>query len=301
MPLVPMTDLLRGAMDGGYGVGYFEAWDLPSLEVVLDAAEAEQAPVVLGFGGMMVDGGWLEQRGIAMLGAAGRALAERSGVPVSLIFNEAQTLHQAFAALDAGFNAVLLSTEGLEPRAALAATRQLVERAHVAGAAVEAEVGSLPDAAAPDHPGELTDPEAARAFVEQTGIDCLAVSIGNVHVKTDGWAAIDAARLEAIHRAVPLPLAIHGGTSFPPHAVPHAIHHGVAKFNVGTVLKTTFCDALVASAAALPESADVHSLMGSHKASDLLVPACQALRERVRLLIRLYGGSGRAPIPEHAR
>lgn len=294
MPLVPMTALLRCAVEGGYGIGYFEAWDLRSLEAVLDAAEAERAPVVLGFGAMMVDGAWLERRGIAMLGAAGRTLAERARSPVSLIFNEAETVDQAFAALDAGFNAVLLRTDNLEPRAALKATRRLVERAHAAGASVEAEVGRLPDDARPAHASETTDPDAARAFVEETGIDCLAVSIGNVHLKTDGWASIDAALLEAIHRAVPLPLAVHGGSSFPPDAVPHAVRHGVAKFNVGTVLKAAFRDALLREASAMPPDADVHVTIGSHTAGDLLAPASDALRERVRALIRLYGSSGRA-------
>ncbi|MCC6729624.1 MAG: class II fructose-bisphosphate aldolase [Chthonomonadales bacterium] len=304
MPLVPLPHLLAEALAAGYAVGYFEAWNDRSLEAVLDAAEAEHAPVVLGFGGMMVDGRWLEERGIAMLGALGRALAERARVPTSLLFNEARTLEQALTAVDAGFNCVLLTTDTMPADAALAATHTLVERAHAAGAAVEAELGRLPDAAADGREtgGEATDPGAAAAFVERTRVDCLAVSIGNVHVKTNGWATIDSARLEAIHREVRVPLAVHGGTSFPPRAVPHAVLHGVAKVNVGTALKADYLAALRETASGLPPTPDVHALMGSHRAGDLCAAAQAALTARARALIRLYGGSGRtAGSPEVSR
>lgn len=295
MPLATMPDLLQGALAGGYGVGYFESWDLDSLEAVLDAAEAERSPVIVGFGGMMVDAAWLERRGVAMLGPAARAAAERASVPVAVMFNEAQTLAQAHIALEGGYNCLLLSTDDLAPAEALAVTADLTARAHAAGVAVEAELGHLPDAAAgAEEGGEMTDPAEAAAFVAATGIDCLAVSIGNVHVKTDGWAAIDRGRLEALRAAVGIPFAVHGGTSFPPDGVPHAVANGVAKFNVGTILKRVYAQALKASAASVDPAADVHELLGSRKAGDLTAAARAALQAKVRELMRLYGSSGKA-------
>ena len=91
MALVPLTDLLADARAGGYAVGYFEAWDGYSLDAVLDAAEAERAPVVLGFGCLLADQDWLDAGGIESLAGLGRAAAERSRVPVSLLLNEAHT------------------------------------------------------------------------------------------------------------------------------------------------------------------------------------------------------------------
>ena len=121
-------------------------------------------------------------------------------------------------------------------------TRRIVEAAHAIGAAVQAEFGELPDASGEmgGGGGHLTDPAQAARFFDETGIDALAVSVGNVHTLTRGKANIDWARLAAIHQAVPLPLVIHGGTGFPDEAIPQAVALGVAKFNYGTVLKRSF-------------------------------------------------------------
>jgi fructose/tagatose bisphosphate aldolase len=288
--------MLRAAVSGGYAVGYLESWDLASLEAVLDAAEAERSPIIVGFGGMMVEVTWLEARGICMLGAAARAAAEAASVPAAVMFNEAATVSQANLALTSGFNCVLLSTDALSDDEALQATADLTRRAHAMGIAVEAELGHLPDATDPSSCGEMTDPAEAACFVEATGVDCLAVSVGNVHVKSRGWAPIDGARLDALRRAVTVPFAIHGGSSFPPDAVPHAIASGVAKFNVGTVLKTIYWEALSRSVASLGPgpSVSVHDLLGSRKQADHTASARAALTEKARGLMRLYGSAGKA-------
>jgi fructose-bisphosphate aldolase class II len=142
----------------------------------------------------------------------------------------------------------------------------------------------------------LTNPDQAARFIEQTGADCLAVSIGNVHLLTDRYAPVDLAHLEAIHRRTSAPLVIHGGTSFPPDAVQRAIAAGVAKFNVGTILKTIFLDGVREIVAAWPERVDVHEAMGSHKAKDLMTHGKMRMREKVRELIQLYGSTGKANI-----
>jgi fructose/tagatose bisphosphate aldolase len=290
-----MPILLDRARRGGYAVGYFESWDLASLEAVIDAAEAERSSVIVGFGGMMVDGAWLEARGVRMLGGAARAAAELASVPTAVMFNEAQTVAQAEAALTAGYNCLLLSTDSLPAAEALRVTADLTARAHAAGLAVEAELGHLPDwTSGRETGGELTDPVEAAAFVAATNIDCLAVSIGNVHVKADGWAAIDSQRLESLYDAVGIPFAIHGGTSFPPSAIPHAVEHGVAKMNVGTILKRVYLDALRASVGSLPPDLDVHEALGSRKPRDITSAARAALTAKVRELMRAYGSSGKA-------
>jgi fructose/tagatose bisphosphate aldolase len=160
MPLVPMPELLADAMQGGYAVGYFEAWDGYSLEAVVAAAEAERAPVILGFGCMLIDQGWLERGGIETLGGCGRRVAETCSVPVSLLLNEAHSLEHALRGIDAGFNAVMLCDGDVD------LTARLVEAAHARGVAVEAELGHLPDGG-PDgrvdgSHATLTDPDENR-------------------------------------------------------------------------------------------------------------------------------------------
>ena len=157
---------------------------------------------------------------------------------MALLLNEAQTLDQALRGVESGFNAVMLDTSGWAWDDAVTQVGELTRAAHASGVAVEGELGRLPDFIDGDVgrvAGSLTDPEQAAAFVAQTGVDCLAVSIGNVHLLTTRYAPVDLEHLEAISRRVSTPLVIHGGTSFPPDAVPRAIAAGVVKFNVGTV------------------------------------------------------------------
>jgi len=262
MPLAPLTGLLVGAVVGGYAVGYFEAWDGDSLDAVLDAAEAERSPAILGFGFLFADPAELADGRIEELAQLGRAAAARSTVPVSLLLNEVHTLEDAICGLDAGFNAAMLCTSDV------AAVARLVDAAHGRGAAVEGELGTLPDANGTEidaSHASLTDPDEAAAFVATTDVDCLAVSFGNVHMLEGRSADVDLERLEAVHRRVPVPLVVHGGTSFPRDAVDAAIACGVAKFNVGTALR---------------------------RASDAAGPS--AVTEVVRDLMRVYGSSGRA-------
>ena len=296
MPLVPLQRMLGKARSDGYAVGYFEAWDACSLESVLTAAEDESAPVILGFGAMMVDGTWLDSGGVEVLGAIGRSYAARSSVDVALLFNEAHTLDQARRGIDAGFNAVMIDTHAWQTQDAIVAVKELCRVAHQSGIAVEGELGSPAEATASgvDHSHEsLTDPVEAVRFVEETGVDCLAVSVGNVHILMDQEASIDMERLRLINQRVDVPLVIHGGTSFPPAAVAPAIALGVAKFNVGTVLKHAFWDGLESSVSSVGADPDVHQLLGSHKESDLMAVAQRRLTTTVRSLIRQYGGSGR--------
>lgn len=297
MPLIPLPELLAHAREHGYALGYFESWDSYSLEAVLAAAHEERAPVIVGFGATMLDDPWLDDRGIGFLGAMGRSLVEGADVPLALLLNETHTLEQAIRGIDSGFTAVMIDSHRWPVAEAVAAVSALVDAAHPAGVAVEAEFGSLPDfvdGQVHDGHAYLTDPDEARAFVEETGIDCLAVAVGNVHLLTVGTAAIDLPRLKAIDAAVSVPLAIHGGTGFPPADVAAAIDAGVAKFNVGTRLKRVFLDAVMANAGTWTGQESVHDLVGSHKDTDFLVAGQASITSTVRELIRLYGSSGRA-------
>ncbi len=297
MTLVTLTSLLADARTRSYALGYFEAWDGYSLEAVVEAAEAEQAPVIVGFGCLLGHQPWFDEGGIERLGALGAETARRARVPVSLLLNETNTLDQSIRGLDAGFNAVMQHTSELGYDDAVATVAQLARTAHARDAAVEAELGNLPDAthrAVGGAEASLTDPEEAAAFAEATGVDCLAVSVGNVHLLERGSAVVDLDRLRVIGARVAVPLVIHGGTGFPRDAIPDAIAAGVAKFNVGTVLRRAFLDGLGQAIAALPDEPDVHAAIGSHGPEDVLEAGKAAMVEAVRDLLRHYGGRGRA-------
>jgi ketose-bisphosphate aldolase len=303
MPLVPLPQILGSARSDGYAVGYFEAWDACSLEAVLTAAEAESAPVILGFGAMMVDGTWLDSGGIEVLGAIGRSYAARSSVDVALLFNEAHTLDQARRGIDAGFNAVMIDTHSWQTDDAIVAVKELCRVAHQSGVAVEGELGSPANATASgvdDSHASLTDPDEAARFVEATGIDCLAVSVGNVHIMMGAESRIDMGLLRSIHERVDVPLVIHGGTSFPQVAVAPTIALGVAKFNVGTTLKHAFWGGLESVVCSAGTPPDVHKLLGSHKDADVMHVAQARMTAKVRSLIEQYGGNGRSVVASKA-
>lgn len=299
MPLVPVPDLLAHARAGGYALGYFESWDSYSLEAAIEAAEAENAPIIVGFGAMMLTDDWLDgRRGIEALGAMGRAMLDGVRVPVAFLLNETHTLEQAVRGIDAGFTFVMIDSQRWPKEAAMEASAKLVELARPAGVAVEAEFGSLPDfidGQIVDAHSSMTDPAEAADFVRQTGVDALAVSVGNVHLLTAFTSEIDLDRLAAIRDAIPeTPLVLHGGTGFPDDAVRAAIATGVAKFNVGTRLKKNFLEAVLAGTRELTGSESAHDVVGSHKSTDFLVAGKAAFSETVRDFLRLYGSAGQA-------
>jgi fructose/tagatose bisphosphate aldolase len=285
MSLEPLPDLLADARRGGYALGYFEAWDSYSLDAAAEAASAECAPTILGFGCLLVDSGWLDRGGIDQFAALGLDAARRIDVPVALLLNETHTVEQALRGLDAGFNSVMVHGASREEVA------ELAREAHRRGAAVEGEVGKLPDGT-DDPDGVLTDPEEAAAFVAETGVDCLAPSFGNIHLLEGRAEGVDLDLLEAIGERAGIPLAVHGGSSFPPELVPGAIARGAAKFNVGTGLKRAFLRGIAETID--PDGGDAQAQIGSRGSADVLAAGAARMRDAACELIRLYGGSGRA-------
>jgi fructose-bisphosphate aldolase class II len=294
MSIVAMPELLARAQHGSYAVGYFESWDLYSLEAVLETAEECQSPAILGFGGAVTNQAWLDQHGVEELSALAYCLAERSKVPAAILFNEARTFEQVLRGLQAGCNTVMLDTSHLPYDENLAWTCKVVEVSHALHAAVEAELGHLADASDPAVQASGTDPDEAARFVARSGVDALAVSIGNVHILADGEATINLGLLEQVHRAVPVPLVIHGGTGFPATAVSAVIERGVAKFNVGTRLKQAYLDGIREAIAALPAKPNVHGVVGSRGDADILKHAKTRLKDEIKRFIHVYGSAGQA-------
>jgi len=291
-----MTELLGRALAGGYAVGYFEAWDMYSLEAVLEAAESAHSPVIIGFGGVMLDQAWFDNRGLEYLGALGRAAADSARVPVSLLLNEVFTLSQIRRGIQCGFNTVMLMTATLPFEENVTMTRQVVALGAPAGVSVEAELGHLPEVGPFFTKGgsTVTDPDEAGEFVRQTGVSALGVSVGNVHNLTQGKAKIDFQRIQAIRRTTQTPLVIHGGTGFPDEAVALAVDAGVAKINVGAILKRCFWDGMKSALATVPDGTDPHLAVGSRKHLDLMREGKQRVKDEVVRRIRVYGSENRA-------
>jgi fructose-bisphosphate aldolase class II len=294
MPLVKLSKLLKDAEAGGYAIGYFESWDTYSFEAVLEAAEEANSPVVLGIGGTMMDQNWLKRFGISPLGAYGRAMAEQAGVPAAFILNEVKLLEHVHKGVLSGYNCVMLDSCHLPFDENVSATRQVVGLAKPLGIEVQAEFGRLPTFGE-EAKGTLTDPKQASLFVSQTDVDFLAVSIGNVHLQTEGSTSLDIDRLKAIRKMVDVPLVIHGGTGFPPEKIREVIQIGASLFHFGTSMKKAFYDKTATVFNSIGNGKkDYQALVGSRKESDVLMPAKSEIKRIVKEMISLYGSTNKA-------
>mgnify|MGYP003331875781 FL=1 len=297
MSLVSMSSLLKHAAQNNYAVGYFESWDSYSFEAILETAENEQSPIIMGFGATMLEDNWLNKNGISFLGASGKILLENAKVPVAFLLNETHTLEQALKGIEVGFNTVMIDSHRWPVEEAKRAVKKLVDVAHKNNVEVEAEFGSLPDylgGEIVDAHSYMTDPQEAQEFVKDTGIDCLAIAIGNVHLLTKGSANINIERLKEIKSKVSIPLAVHGGTGFPDSQIKDAILNGVSKFNVGTRLKTDFFNEVRKYIMNLEQEPFIHDIVGSHKEKDFLEQGKKAIIKKVTSFMKLYGSSGKA-------
>ena len=295
MPLRPAAELIARARAEGYAVGYFESWNLESLQGVVDAAEETLSPVLLGFNGeFMSRSGRLEEERLSWYAALGRAAAESARVPCALIFNECSDDGWIRAAIDAGFSQVMPDDPEAEHEAFRRRVADIVHYAHAKGVAVEAEVGHL----ATGSPGVLgdgeqvaTDPDEAAAFVKATGIDLLAVSVGNVHILLNGQQRLDLDRLTAIRARVDVPFDLHGGTGIPADSLREAIRLGVAKVCYGTYVKQRYLDAWRRGLAA--DEPNPHKRLGYGGDEDLLVAGRLAVKEAVLERIGSLGCCGK--------
>lgn len=299
MPLEPVGPMLTLARREGYAVGYFESWNLESLQGVVDAAEQTRSPIILGFNGDFLSRPTrrVDER-IAWYAALGKAAAESASVPCGLIFNECPRDEWVRAAIGGGFNLVMPADPSASLSESTYRVAALARLAHERGIAVEAEVGELPCGVSGeegDH-GAPTDPETAAEFVAATGVDLLAVSVGNVHIKTKGEQGLDLGRLAAIQRRVPVPLVLHGGTGIDTASLREAIALGVAKVNYGTYLKQRYLKAVREALGQNPE--DPHRLLGLGGPDDVLVAGRLAVRDAVLERIGLLGCCGKADVRE---
>jgi len=295
MPLVPLREMLADALKRSYAAGYFESWDQSSLEAVLEAAEEARSPVILGFGGASVDMEWFDKRGLYLLAALGRAAVKDSKIPVSLMLNEVPFMEQIKRGIALGFNAVMLDTSHLGIEKNIRLTRQAVNIAHDAGADAEGECGRLPDASGSgaNSAGSITDAEEAALYAEETGIDALAVSAGNVHIGIGEKNRMKTALLAEIREKVRIPLVLHSGTGIAEEDIPEVIRLGVAKINVGTVMKEIFLKT-VRELSVATDDRNVQETVGSHKREDITENAKIRIKAEVMRRMKLYGSAGKA-------
>jgi tagatose 1,6-diphosphate aldolase GatY/KbaY len=281
---ISTLQLLRAAERRNYAVGAFNIYNLEGVLAVVAAASENRSPAIL-------------QIHPAAMNHGGHLLAELclnaardAAVPISLQFDHGTSSDQIQSALKQGFSSVMFDGSELPYSLNLQGTLDLARLAHSHGVAIEAELGRLSGAEdginVPEYREKLTDPVQSVDFVDRTGVDALAVCIGNVHGPYLREPRLDFDRLRTIRDSVQVPLVLHGASGLQETMVHRSIELGVRKFNVNTEVREAYTDVLRTR---LTTSSTKRPELG-----ELMSEAVMAMQAVVSSKLRLFGSVGMA-------
>ena len=279
--LVNMNEVLLPAKEGHYGVGFFNAVNVEMARAVIEMAEELRAPVMVGTAEVLLPAMPLDRVAEYLI-----PMAQKASVPVCVHYDHGLTFEKCMEALKLGFTSVMYdcSTADYETNAAKVA--EMVRICHGMNVTVEGELGHVGDnegAGKLENPSDyFTDPEVAADFVNRTGIDSLAVAVGNAHGDYKFPPKLDFERIEAIAGSTGLPLVLHGGSGLSDSDFRTAVGKGVCKINI-------FTDIDKAGKAGIEKglSAGAGSIM-------TLIPyEIEAMKRVVRNKLELFGSVGR--------
>jgi fructose-bisphosphate aldolase class II len=289
MPLVTLNEVCVPAEKGKYAVGAFGVQNLETCQAVIEAAVEEKSPAIL-----IVSEGAIKHAGLQNITDIVRNLAEAAPVPICIHLDHGSTYEVAEACVNAGFKSVMVDGSHHPYDENVALTKKVVAMAHAKGATVEGEIGRIggveENIVVSAAEATMTDPEEAAKFAQETGIDAIAVAIGNAHGLYHGEPNLDIPRMGRIFQAVKAvapncTLVLHGGSGTPDHMIKGAIEAGVSKINIGTELKIAFVEGIKKTLAEKPNVDDPRHVMK---------PARDAVKAVTKEKMRLFGSSGKA-------
>ena len=232
MPFAKFKQILTCADENKFAVASVNIFNIESASWVIKAAELERVPVIV-----MLYPDPNAYIPMTTVGAACRILAERATVPVGVHLDHSKTYEVAISGIPAGFQSIMIDCSALPLEENAAITRQVVETARIFNVEVEAELGYVGRNSSEEElfdASNYTDPNDVVEFVNRTGVDALAVAIGNSHGKYITNPHLDISRLDEINKAVSLPLVLHGGSGIPKEQLAEAVKRGINKVNYGT-------------------------------------------------------------------
>jgi ketose-bisphosphate aldolase len=252
------ASVLVRARGMGRAVGAFTCYNLEELEGVVRGAEARQAPAIV-----LVSPASFRSAGGERLVRGFRAAVAHASVDVLLQLDHVSDLRSIERAVECGVDAVMADGSKLSFRDNLAFTSSVVRAARSWGIGVEAELGRVEgqeDRVGEAMVGAMTDPDEAEEFAEKSGVECLAVAVGNVHGRYAGTPSLDWERFEEIRAMVPSQLSLHGASGLPEADLRRAVSSGVAKMNVNTELRAAYFRCLEKELEPASEALDLNRL-----------------------------------------
>ncbi|MDN5771957.1 MAG: class II fructose-bisphosphate aldolase [Microlunatus sp.] len=271
-----LHELACTARDAGVGLGAFNVIHLEHAAAFARAAERAGQPLVMQISENAVKyhGGDLVPIGLAML-----AVAKRAQVPIAVHLDHAEDLDLIRQAVDLGFSSVMYDGSRLADAENRETTRRVVQFCRSAGVNVEAELGEVGGKNGVHDPSARTSPGDAAAFVEDTGVDLLAVAVGSSHAMTTRDARLDCDLISAIRSRLQVPLVLHGSSGVSDEGMQAAIAAGMTKINVATHLNKVFTGSVRTTLAANPRLVDSRRWIG---------PARTAVEDETVRLLQLY-------------
>ena len=306
MTLVTLKEVLQKANKGNYAVGAFNTNNLEITKAIIDAAEAQDSPVIL-----QTSVGGLNYAGFDYLVSLAKTAAANASVPVVLHLDHCTDVKLIKKCIDVGYPSVMIDGSHLPFEKNVEITKQVVQLAHAKNVSVEGELGTIGGIEDTVSSRQIiyTDPDKAVEFTKLTGIDALAVAIGTSHgahkFKEDKHQ-LDFKRLIAIKKVVSIPLVLHGASVVPQDILElaqsfgavlgtaqglnetelkKAVKNGINKVNTDTDLRLAFTAALRQTLTKNPREYDPRKI---------LLPSTQLMQKVVESRIKLLGSSGKA-------
>ena len=279
MALYTMKQILKDAQEKRYGVGYFNATNMEMVRAYITAAEECRSPIIIGTAEALLPFASFEWIAPVLL-----EQAKNAKVPVAIHLDHTYSFDVLMQALRAGFGSVMFDGSRLpDHKENVRLSAEIVRIAHSMGVGVECELGSvggLSDETGKEEVMVYTEPKDAREFIDQTGADFLAVSIGTQHGVYQATPKLDIPRLAEIRKTVDVPLVLHGGSGLSDEDFRTTIAGGISKINVYT-------DIILAAKQAVADNPDAGYTQQCQLAET-------AMREATKAKLKLFGSENMA-------
>ena len=280
--LVNMNDILLPAKEGKYGVGFFNAVNVEMARAIIETAEELKAPVMIGTAEVLLPAMELDLVANYLI-----PMAKKATVPVCVHYDHGLTFERCMQAIKLGFTSVMYDCSTAPYEENITKVAEMVKICHAMGVTVEAELGHVGDNAGSGkltNPEDyFTDPDTAVDYVKRTGVDSLAVAVGNAHGDYAFPPKLDFDRIQVISEKTNLPLVLHGGSGLADADFKNAVRLGVSKINI-------FTDIDKAGKAGV----EAGIVAGERTMMGLIPYEVKAMKEVVAEKIKLFGSEGRA-------
>ncbi|CAC9930312.1 fructose-1,6-bisphosphate aldolase, class II [Aedoeadaptatus coxii] len=282
--LVTGKQILEHADQNGYAVGAFNVNNMEIIQAIAEAAGDLKAPVIL-----QASQGAIKYAGVEYITSLVKTTAGLIDVPMALHLDHGTDFDEIMKCIRNGFTSVMIDASKHELEENIRLTKEIVRIAHSVGVSVEAELGKI--GGTEDHivvseaEATYTDPEEARIFVEETGVDSLAIAVGTAHGVYKGEPKVDIERIKEIDRVVSVPLVLHGSSGVPYDTLENAVKAGIRKINIDTDIRASFATSVKEFVEANPSEIDPRKI---------LKPARARMADTVKEKIKVFGSDGKA-------